>query len=153
MKMYVLFLFALLGLASCETAKNSVAADQVPVAVREAFTRNFPAVKAKWEVEDDGTYEAAFKRDGTEMTASISAAGELLETEAELDEKDLPAAVRNALNARFTGYEIEESERITYPDGTTAYEVAVEGDDDRELELLFAADGTLREQSEASDED
>jgi len=129
---------------------------QPPEATTAAFQKKFPtATSVQWEQEADGIYEADFKANGKKMSAAFSAAGIWLETETDIKTKSLPEAVRAAIAKAFSGYEIEEAERVETPEGV-AYEVKLEKEADgkeTELEVLFAEDGKLLKQEQEGDDD
>jgi len=129
---------------------------QTPVATTAAFQKKFPTAKSvQWEQDADGTYEADFKVNGKKMSAAFSAAGIWLETETDIKIKALPEAVRAAIANAFSGYEIQEAERVETPEGVV-YEVKMEKEADgqeTELEVLFAGDGKLLKQEVEEDDD
>ena len=65
-----------------------------------------------------------------------------LETVTELEISELPAAVVNYINENYAGFEIEEAESVD-ANGSTTFEVEIEGSNDQELELIFDADGNF----------
>lgn len=139
-------LYSLLAIGvffSCESTRDTLNPDQVPAAVQQAFAAAHPNTKVEWDAEGDGTFEAEFRLAGEEASATISAAGELLETEVEIKKKAFPAAVMAAIAAQFPDYELEEAAKITYPDGRIAYEAELEGKDDQKFDAIFSADGKL----------
>lgn len=130
---------------------------QTPTAATAAFQKKFPTAQSvHWEQEADGTYEADFKMNGKKMSAAFSAVGIWLETETAIKTKALPEAVRAAIAEAFSGYEIEEAERVETQEGVV-YEVKLEKEADgkeTELEVLFAGDGkVLRQEQEDEEED
>jgi ABC-type transporter MlaC component len=130
MKKFI-FLLAMLVFAQVGFAQK-VKSAQVPQAVKTAFAKKFPAIKAKWEMED-GNYEAEFKnKEKVEMSAVFTAEGKWLETEQEIKKSALPAPVLKAL----LGKKVKESAKIQRADGTTVFEAEVGGKD-----LLFDAIG------------
>ena len=141
MKASLFILLAALRLAGPASAQQ-LAAARVPAAAVAAFHHAFPAAKAaKWETE--GTdYEAGFVLGTATMSAVITAAGELRETETGLAPAQLPAPVRQALGARYAAYRVTEAAKIvTAATGATTYEAEVSrGGQHRDV--LFRADGT-----------
>ena len=141
MKILLLTLAAAALLAPAAHAQH-VAAAQVPAAAVATFKQHFPAVKTvKWEKE--GTdYEAGFEMGKTEMSAVITAAGVLKETETEMPVAQLPAPVQKALATTYKGAKITEAAKIvTAATGATTYEAEIsQGGQHRDV--LFGADGT-----------
>lgn len=56
---------------------------------------------------------------------------------------ELSANIKNFIHTNYAGYEIEESEQDTLCNGTTVYEVELEGSNDQEIELTFDTEGNL----------
>lgn len=128
----------------------------VPDAVASAFQQNFPSARAiEWEEEEQGIFEVDFKQNKQKHSASFDASGKWLATETEIKKSALPDAVRQSINKTFSGYELDEAEKVETPDGL-AYEVELEkeeGDAEIEVEALFSADGKLLKQSKAEEEE
>lgn len=127
---------------------------EVPQPVKTAFTTKFPqATAVKWELEDGKEYEAEFKENGKERSATFSLTGQWMETETEIKTAELPAAVTQAIATSFAGSKVEEAETVETPDRGTFYEVELEKGE-QPLEVQFAADGTvLKQDVEEEDKD
>lgn len=131
-------LAALLGLALFAFASNR----SVPLKVKAAFVKKFPHVKkVKWDKESDAEWEAEFKMDGMEYSANFLEDGTWKETEHEIEQKDIPHAVRATLDNELGGYEIEEAEISETVDGLT-YEFEMEKGEEI-LEVSIDANGKL----------
>ena len=89
-----------------------------PENVKKEFSQKFAAAKSvKWESEESNEWEAEFTIDGKKMSACFDSSSVWIDTETEISEKELPAAVLNTLKAEFAGYqkgfiEIYESPEI-----------------------------------------
>ena len=115
---------------------------QVPAAVKATFKAKFPAVKTNtWEKEGD-KYEAGFKQNGTTMSALITPAGELVETESDMSPSKLPAAVRTKLASDYKSFKVTEAATLVSADGTTTYEAEV-SKNGKHQDVVFNADGSL----------
>ena len=139
------FLFALAAaalLAPAAAAAQQVATARVPAAVAAAFNKSFPTVKAvRWEKEG-ADYEAGFAMGKTGMSAVITAAGVLQETETEMAVAQLPAPVQKALAASYKAYKVTEAAKIvTAATGATTYEAEISRGG-KHRDVLFNADGT-----------
>lgn len=67
-----------------------------------------------------------------------------LYSQSEIEERELPAAVHNAIIAEFAGYEIDDCYIVEYPDHSFAYKVELENETtDKEITVLFDEDGTI----------
>ncbi len=135
MKKSIFIIFALaFGLFAC--------AQTPPKAVTDNFAKNFSsATKVKWDQEEANEWEAEFKMKGTEMSASFDNAGKWTATEAELKEKDLPAAVSKAVKAAYPDWKIEDVESIETPE-MKGYELGIEKGKE-EMEITVIADGKI----------
>ena len=141
MKTLLLTLAAAALLAPAAHAQH-VAAANVPANAMATFKQHFPTVKTvKWEKEG-ADYEAGFEMDKAEMSAVITAAGVLKETETEMPVAQLPAPVQKALAAKYKGSKITEAAKImTAATGATTYEAEI-SQGGKHHDVLFNADGT-----------
>ncbi len=153
-------MFATSGLA---VAGDEVKIDQVPPAVRQTIERQKGAGTID-EIEretENGVvvYEVEIKRDGREHEFRVREDGTLmperrrdrvegavrdvvspLKTGLTLDQ--VPAAVRQTVQAQLQGGKVDEIERET-ENGRIFYEVEIERPDGTEIEIHVAEDGTL----------
>lgn len=149
MKKMMITLSALLALSSYAQEKKVTA----PAAVKTAFATQFPkAQKSEWSLEKEGVYEVEFKISGTEMSANYNPQGKLLETETEIKESELPAAIKAAIAKEFAGYKLEEINKTTDAKGLVTYEFEAEkGKDTFEIEM-DAAGKVLKKEAEKENE-
>lgn len=110
-------------------------ASKVPAAVKAAFQKQFPGAIATWEKED-GMYEVGFKQNGNEMSALFETNGTMTESEIEINETALPAAVLTYVKENYKGKKIKSAAKITKADGAVNYEANVNGKD-----AIFNANG------------
>ena len=108
----------------------------VPAAVKQAFEKEYPGTKAKWDNED-GKYEAGFKHNGHEMSVLYNANGTVDETEMGIPVSQLPAAATSYLTQHKMG-KISEAAKITKANGQVNYEAEVKGKD-----LIFDTNGNF----------
>ena len=126
-------------------------AQKPPQAVTDNFAKKFAnASKVDWDQEEENEWEAEFKLDGLEMTASFDLAGNWLSTEAELTEIDVPEKVMNAVKEAYNGWDIELVESIETPD-FKGFEFELEKDE-AELEILVSANGKITVKKESNEE-
>ena len=116
---------------------QNIDASKVPAAVKANFEKQFPGAAAKWEKED-GRYEVNFKHDGHEMSALFEANGSMTESEMEIKETELPAAVLVYMKEHYSGKKIKSAAKITKADGTVNWESNVSGKD-----AIFDFNGTF----------
>ena len=131
---------------------QKLSAEQVPQAVKAAFSKQFPTAKRiKWELEAANQYEVDFRQAKTDCSALFDQNGGLLVTETEIKTTDLPASVIQALKTQFAGFKIEEVEKVVFQDGTIAYELAIEKGE-QSLEVQFNSEGkVLKQEAEKKD--
>ena len=116
--------------------------DEVPLAVRDAFAKQFPhAAKVAWEAEDANTYGADFQEESSKRSAIFAPDGTWLGTESSIAKGALAEAVINAIAAQYPDHEVEKAERVETPEGLS-YEVELEHKE-HTVEVRFAEDGKL----------
>ena len=140
MKKLLLPLALLLFASSAQAQK--LAASQVYTAAKTTFKAKFPSVtNVTWEKEGSA-YEAGFELNGKSMSALITPAGELLETETDMSAAELPAAVRATLARDYKEYKVKEAATIVKANGQTVYEAEV-ARGGKKADVLFTADGKV----------
>ena len=146
---YLLLTAALMSNAACA---QKIAADKIPPAVSSAFKVKFPtATKISWEMENENEYEAGFRMNGEEVSATYDNTGKWLETETEIKVSDLPTAVHAALAKDFTGFKIEEASKIESVKNGSCYEAEIEKGEET-FDVLFAADGVMLSKTKMEEE-
>lgn len=117
--------------------------NQIPQAVKDAFTNLYPQVdNVKWEREYNGLYEGEFTVDGKEMSAEFMPDGTWMGTETEISLSELPAIIKKAVAKEFPGFVIDEAESIIMPDGTTNYGVDIEKGKES-VEAVYTSSGAV----------
>lgn len=102
--------------------------------------------------ENETTYDLRLKLKGKEIEATVEPDGELKSYHKDVDPKDLPKAVTEAILAKYPKAEIEEAAEVMEEDEGVAYEVSVEvGETDRKLTL--DAKGTILEDEEMGEDE
>jgi hypothetical protein len=117
--------------------------EEIPAAAKAAFDAKYPtAQKVKWSVEKPGEFEAEFTINKVESSALFDVAGKFIESETEIEEAELPQAVKATISKDFAGYKLDEIEKATDAKGITTYEMeATKGK--VKLEISFDANGKL----------
>lgn len=134
MKTTILVIISLLIFVSCQ--HSSV---DIPEPIVKSVEELYPnAREINWLMED-GEYEATFEVDGNEVKLLFDEKGKILESKNELDEEELPEAIKLVLETRFNNLEVDDVVRIE-KDGKISYEL--------ELDLCFAEDGSLLSEKE-----
>jgi hypothetical protein len=116
--MVAVALFAtVVGVALCAHDKKEekkVTKDQVPASVISAFEKAYPtAMVNEYEQKTVGEkvwYSIEFVDGGITKEVKYGADGTLMESKSDLVAKDLPEAVRSAIDAKYPGAEIVKAE-------------------------------------------
>jgi hypothetical protein len=113
-----------------------------PENVKKEFSQRFADAKSvKWDSEETNEWEAVFKINGKEMSASFDNSSKWLETEAEVSEKELPSAVTNTLKNEFPGFKTGEISTIENPE-MKGFEFSLKNKE-TEITVIISADGTV----------
>lgn len=139
---------------------KKIDAKELPKAVADALKAKFPnALVTECHEEKDGdkvVYDVDFTVDKRKYEAEVLADGTIREWEKEIDAKELPKAVRDALDAKHPKATIKEAEEVYAVKGgkdvLEGYEVDVVTADKKEFELMIAPDGKVLKNEEAKDE-
>jgi|SRR6185436_4049569 len=146
----------LLGVAFfCVTSyAQKITADKVPAEVTSAFKAKFPEAKdIDWEMEKANEYEAGFKLNEVEQSASFTADGKWMETEAEIKVSELPAEVKQSIEKQFPGFKTEEASKIDNAQHGTCYEAEIEKGNESYEVLLNAKGDVLSKNAEKEEDD
>jgi hypothetical protein len=124
----------------------------VPENVKKEFTQKFADAKSvKWNSEEANEWEAEFKLNGKEMTASFESSGKWLETETEISAKDLPPTVANVIKTTFAGYKTDEICILDSPD-LKGYEVGLKKGE-TSVEAVFDNTGKILKKTDVTEEE
>lgn len=153
---YVLFIAMLIGFstsgafAQTKEAKESEEDEKaemkatVPAVVLQAFAKDYPGKKAKWDAEDQG-FEAMFTVNGVEASASYSKTGHLESAEMEILVSELPAAAKAYALKNYSTYKLTEAAKMTDDKNVVTYEAEVKKDG-KSMDLIFDANGSFIKQ-------
>jgi uncharacterized membrane protein YkoI len=146
---------ALVVLAKAPAQEQKVALDKVPKAVMDAVNAKFQGAKllgASTEKEGDKTvYEISLTYKGHHHDVSLEADGKIVSIEREIPFKDLPSAVRDALEAKYPKAKHKVTEELRKGDGMLhAYEVLLITTADETVEVVLDTQGKiLKEEKKA----
>ena len=116
---------------------------KVPDAVTKAFNTKFPgAASVKWGKENAKEYEAEFKLNGRSASANFLVDGSLVETEMEIANTELPAAVVSAVQTKYPGAVLIKSYKLETAKGVITYEAEIKNGT-KKKELIMHADGSI----------
>jgi len=119
--------------------KEPAATMSVPDVAKRAFEVAYPAVKdAQW-VKDEEGFEAEWKVDGMEHAVVYDEKGNVLLTDVQVTEAQMPAAIAPYLAEKQAGKAIVKV-GMELKAGVTTYEVELDNAG-KELELIFDANG------------
>ncbi len=136
--------------------EEKVPLDKVPKAVLEAAKKRFPkaeVVGASKETEDGKTvYEVEMKEDGKKIDVTLTPEGIITLIEKQIDVKDLPKAVAEAIDAKYPKATFKIIEEVTaVKDGKEVvdfYEAVLVTADKKEIEVQVATDGKIKKVEE-----
>lgn len=147
----MIVVFAIMPFCIISATAQKINSGQVPQAVSNAFSKQFPNIKAeKWELEDKN-YEASFDMKGRDCSAIYNPDGIWIETEEEIHVSDIPAAVNNAISTSFAGYKKDETDKVIRSDGSVTFEIVLQREKE-EIEVVFDSSGKVLSKAPAIDE-
>jgi uncharacterized membrane protein YkoI len=89
-----------------------------------------------------------------EMKIYVLANGTLFKTREDIRMEDAPAKVKEAAQQLVAaGGKVDDTVKTTAGDGTESYEVEIKRKGQKEVKIVFAADGTILSQSEKKSKD
>jgi hypothetical protein len=133
--------------------EEPVPQDKIPKKVMDALLAKFPKAKidkcVKEKEGDDVVYDIEFKQEGRKCEADIRENGTYINYEKAIEAKDLPKAVRDAIDKKYpkaTMKEImEETEVKGKDEKLSAYEVVLMTADKKEVEVRVSPKGEILE--------
>jgi hypothetical protein len=130
----------------------------VPENVKKVFAEKFSTAKSvKWDSEMENEWEAEFKMNGKEMTATFDGSGKWLETEASVSMKDLPVAVANTIKNEFKDFKTGEVSTVENAE-IKGFEIALKNKETK-LSVIIDSEGkvlkkeTVKEENEKEEKE
>ena len=111
----------------------------IPSAVKEAFGKDYPKSKVKWEMED-GDYEAHLKINGSDASAIYDKKGHRKAVELTIATSELPLEVLEYVKKKYPTNKIVETAKTTDDKNAVTYEAAI-GKNGKTFDLIFDANG------------
>jgi len=141
-----------------EKDENEIPLNQLPEKVKEAATKYLGSLKScevKKEVEKDVTiYEVEIEKDGKDISAEFTEAGEILELEKEIQPSKLPESVISKIKAEYPGTKIKEAtEKQEFEKGVAKGELAYEVEVFLKKEIEISATGQIIPQDDEEKND
>ena len=131
-----------LSLVALTVSAQKIKETAVPEAVLVSFKSNYKDVRAKWEKEKDGNFEAEFLVNKVESSVTYSAAGKLIETEKEMEMSLLSKPITDYIHQNFSAYKITEASTITDAQGVLSYEAEI-SKGAKSMDLIFDEKGNF----------
>jgi hypothetical protein len=153
----VLFAVSALGLAiatgTTRAQEEKVPQDKIPKPVMDALLAKFPKAKidkcTKAKEGDDVVYDIEFKEGDRKCEADITEKGAYINYEKAIEAKDLPKAVKDAIEKKYPKSELKEIMEETEVKGKdeklAAYEVVLMTADKKEVEVKVSPEGKILE--------
>ena len=135
---------AAFALAACQLGPTPAAAqDEVPAAVAASFATKYPgAEEVRWGRDRNDSHEAHFRLDGRKLRADFDADGTWIETEESVRWKDLPEAVRDAVEGEYDEDDVVELEFTDNAEKGEFYDVELDPKGEKKFDVEYRADGT-----------
>ncbi len=125
--------------ASCQNRE----ADTVPEAVMKTFEKMYPGEEdPDFKKDVHGYWEAHFKKDGEKYRADFFADGTWRETENTIKKKNLPKAVKKAIEKQFGDEEITEVEHVKSAKYGEFYDVEFKRKG-KNRDVMYRKDGSI----------
>jgi hypothetical protein len=129
--------------------EKKIEADKLPRKVKVAIKERFPGCEitsAEKETEDGKVvYDIELKHKGRKYEMDIHEDGTIIEIEKEVDAKDLPEAVKKALEEKYPKSTIKEIMEVNKVKGKEEtpdhYEILITTADNKKLEVTVGLDG------------
>ena len=139
----------LASLQSDARAQEKVEPEKLPPKVAQTVKAKFPGAKitsiTKETENNEVVYDIEMTKEGRKHEADIKEDGTIVNFENEIALKDLPAAVSNAVKAKYPNCTFKEAMEVMVPkdgkDVLEEYEVLIETADKKEVELTVSPDG------------
>jgi hypothetical protein len=147
-------LFLVVGAREARAQEEKVPLDKIPKAVMDALNAKFPKAKidkcTKAQEGGDVVYDLEFTQEnGRKAEADIKENGDYINYEKQLDEKDLPKVVREAIDKKYPKAKLKEIMEETEVKGKdeklVAYEVVLETAEKKEVEVKVSTEGKILE--------
>lgn len=126
-------------LFSCQQRVNG----QVPEAVKKTFQAYYPGENdPDWHLDSHGNYESHFKINGVKYRADFKPDGSWIETETNIDYKELPEVIKKIIEENYDADDITEIEKVQHHAKGTFYDVEFKRKG-KNKDIEFKPDGTI----------
>lgn len=133
----------LAGVTSASCSGQRVKQDKVPSIVVNTLRAAYPAAAdIEWK-KVSGHYEAELDHaGGNDITMRIDASGKTLMVKEDLPVAALAPAIASHIGDKYAGYTIDDADKIE-KEGVVYYQVELDARKKKDVQLVFAADGSL----------
>lgn len=133
----VCLVFALSNIATAQVRK-------LPATVTESFRAKYPtAANVEWRDRLSG-FTASFDQDNVHYEAKFNNKGLWQSTENKIDEKDMPASVKDGFGkSKYAEWTIDEVYKIQIPGEKIQYRLQIKKNDIQKKNLLYSSEGRL----------
>ncbi|MBK7442069.1 MAG: PepSY-like domain-containing protein [Bacteroidetes bacterium] len=115
---------------------------EVPEVVENAFKKEFHGIKnVSWD-QENGEYEAEFKLNGSDASATYDKTGHKKEVEIAIVKKEIPANILVYIEEKYPDYFFTNAAKITNDKGVIIYEAEI-GKVDTFYDVLFDSAGNF----------
>ncbi len=143
------------GLSAQVQEKAKPSTNQIPRKVMDGLKAKFPKPEVdKWTREKEGEiflYDIEFKQGAQKFEVDIKEDGTIDNWEKAVTIKDLPGAVRMAVDKKYPNANLKEiMQTITVKDGkdvVEGYEIVLTTNEGKDMEVTLAPDGKILEDS------
>jgi len=143
------------ALAQDKKEKDKLELDKIPKKVMDALKAKFPKAEIhKWTKEKEGdvtVYDIEFKQDKQKFEADIKEDGTIMNWEKEIAAKDLPDAVKKAVEKKYPKSTLKECMEVREikdkKEKLEGYEIVLVTADKKDVEVTVGPDGKILEDS------
>ena len=138
----LIFAMCIAGLSPVVIAQD-IPQEQVPSLVLNAFQSKFSnATDVEWEKKGD-LFKVEFEIGSLDHDLWIDKTGNIKKHKEEFSKTNLPEAVNQKIKTEFSGYRIDDVDKIE-TDGKVFYQVELDGKSD-DRDVLFSSDGSVQQ--------
>lgn len=114
-----------------------------PAIVMQAFEEKYPGVNlTKWELDNNGSWEAHFEKEGIKYRADFNPDGTWIETEHSLQFVQLPSDVKAAIEMKYGSDNVKDIEAVESSTHGLFYDIEV-GEGASKVDLMMSPKGKL----------
>jgi len=119
----------------------------IPTLVTQAFAKEYPGSKATWDAEDGG-FEAEFKWDGADASATYNKVGHREALEIAIKTSEVPSPILDYVKNNYPQHKMTGAAKITDDKNVVTYETEL-GKDGKSIDVIFDANGKFIKEEEA----